>query len=49
MKTESFVFSIPRTRAHLNFKRSKEIFDEKIEYERQVIRRVKLEGEGAYV
>ena len=41
--------SIPRTRAHLNFERSKEIFDEKIEYERQVIRRVKLEGEGAYV
>ena len=41
--------SVPHTRARLNFERSKEIFDEKTAYERQVIRRIKLEGEGAYV
>lgn len=41
--------SVPHTRARLNFERSKEIFDEKTAYERQVIRRIKLEGEGAYI
>ncbi|MCH5352584.1 MAG: HD domain-containing protein [Acutalibacter sp.] len=41
--------SVPGTRSHLNFDISKEIFDEKVKYERDVIRRLKLEGEGDYV
>ena len=41
--------SVPQTRSHLNFDISKEIFDEKVKYERDVIRRLKLEGEGLYV
>ena len=41
--------SVPGTRSHLNFDISKEIFDEKVRYERDVIRRLKLEGEGDYV
>ena len=41
--------SVPRTRSRLNFDISKEIFDEKVKYERDVIRRLKLEGEGIYI
>lgn len=40
---------VSRNRDVLNFGISKEIFDEKIQYERSVIHRLKKEGKGEYV
>lgn len=40
---------VPRYRALLNFDFSREILDEKLDYERAVIRRLRLEGEGCFV
>lgn len=40
---------VSRNRAALNFEISREIYDEKIEYERSVIRRLKQENEGRFV
>lgn len=41
--------AVSRNRAALNFEISREIYDEKIEYERSVIRRLKRENEGRFV
>lgn len=41
--------AVSRNRAALNFDFSKKIFEEKIDYERSVIERLRHEGEGWYV